>query len=212
MTRQILNPFYDSRGKGFTVVELLVAMAVSAIILSAVATLAYTVTSIDDPEDGVALKQDQIRYTTMRLSELIRYSKLILANHAGGLIVWRADDNDDGQVNVEELVYIEIDSANLTMKWVTLEPQGASRPLQTISILKDQSEIENMKSVNVVTEHILMTDCVVTITTDVAEPWSEFVSILIKCTEGGEYRYYQINAALRAYSDDILDVSGNIAP
>ena len=160
MTRHILNPFRDSRRKGFTVVELLVAMAVSAIVLSAVATLAYTVTSIDDPEDGIALKQDQIRYTTMRLSELIRYSKLILANHTGGLIVWRADDNDDGQVNIEELVYIQIDSTNLALKWIEIVPQGGkSTVLQTISTLTDPTAITSMMSSNSYTQYILMTNC-----------------------------------------------------
>lgn len=92
---------------GLTLVELLVALVVSGIILSAVATLAFAMTSAADATDDTSRKQAQLRYATLRLSELIRHSRLVCGTPGDALALWRADDNDDGQININELVYIE---------------------------------------------------------------------------------------------------------
>jgi len=65
--------------KGFTLVELLVALVVTSIILAAVATLAYALGTVNDSSNDTAVKQAQLRYATLRISDLIKYSKLVYA-------------------------------------------------------------------------------------------------------------------------------------
>ena len=97
----------NNANRGFTLVELLVALMVSSIVLAAVATLSYALGNVNDTADDTALKQAQLRYTTLRISALVRNCKLIAAVEADDLVVWRSDDNGDDRVNISELVYIE---------------------------------------------------------------------------------------------------------
>ncbi|MCH7559430.1 MAG: prepilin-type N-terminal cleavage/methylation domain-containing protein, partial [Planctomycetes bacterium] len=79
--------------KGFTLVELLVALVVTGIVLAAVATLAFAMGTANDVADDSSQKQAQVRYATLRISELIRHCKLICGTPGSDVAVWRADDN-----------------------------------------------------------------------------------------------------------------------
>jgi len=106
---------------GFTLVELLVALVVTSIILAAVATLTYALGSANETSDDTSEKQAQVRYATLRISELIRYCKLICAAPGDDLAVWRADDNADGEINPQELVYLEMGRVGTTSNcWIFL--------------------------------------------------------------------------------------------
>ena len=96
---------------GFTLVELLVALAVSSVVLAAVATLAYAMSSANKSTDDTSYKQSQVRYATQRVSDLIRHCKLICFAGPEDFTVWRGDDNEDGQINSSELVCVEKGSA-----------------------------------------------------------------------------------------------------
>jgi len=77
--------------------------------MTAVATLAFAVSSANKATDDTSEKQAQIRFATLRISELIRHSKLICHVTNEEMLVWRADDapGGDNGINVGELVYIE---------------------------------------------------------------------------------------------------------
>ncbi len=100
----IRNTQYEN---GFTMVELLVALIVSSIILAAVATLAFAMSTANVSTDDTSIKQAQVRFATLRISELIRHCKLICAAPGNDLVIWKADDNEDSNINVLELAYIE---------------------------------------------------------------------------------------------------------
>ena len=93
--------------KAFTLVELLVTMVVTGILLSAVATLAFAMSSASRSSDDTILNEAQLRQTRLRIGELVRTCKLICAAPGNDLAIWQADTNNDGQINVGELVYIE---------------------------------------------------------------------------------------------------------
>lgn len=99
-----------SRKDGFTLVELLMAMLVMSIILAAVATMASAMSNANRETKDMGEKQAQIRYTTMRLTELINNASLIVpvSNPRIGFCVW-TDSDEDGQPDGTELVYIEVD-------------------------------------------------------------------------------------------------------
>ena len=102
------RPLSTVNCKGFTLVELLVALVVTSIILAAVTTLAYALGTANDVTDNTSQTQAHVRYATLRISELIRHCKLICGMSGDDLAVWRADDNGNGQINPQELLYIEM--------------------------------------------------------------------------------------------------------
>jgi len=97
---------------GLTLIELLVAMIVTSIVLTAVVTLAYALDTVNDVTDETSKKQAQIRFATVRISDLIRHCKLVCYASADELAVWTADVNADGKINIGELTYIEAGAAH----------------------------------------------------------------------------------------------------
>jgi prepilin-type N-terminal cleavage/methylation domain-containing protein len=93
--------------KGFTVVELLTGMLITSILLTAVAALAFALSVASTASSSTAATQAQLRQTTVRLNDLIGTCKLLCAAAGNDLVVWRADDNADKQINLNELVYLE---------------------------------------------------------------------------------------------------------
>jgi hypothetical protein len=87
-------------------------MTVMAIILAAVATLASAMSNADRETKNMSEQQAQIRYTTMRITELIRNASLIVSvtDPRIGFCIW-TDSDEDGRADGTELVYIEIDIA-----------------------------------------------------------------------------------------------------
>jgi len=93
--------------KGFTLIELIIALIVTSIIATAVVTLAYALDTANEFTEDNCRTQVQIRFASLRISDLIRRSRLVCYASGGDLAVWEADYNNDGQINISELVYIE---------------------------------------------------------------------------------------------------------
>lgn len=188
---------------GFTLIELLLALIVSGIILTAVTTLAFAVRVANDTTDDMNQKQAQIRYTTLRLSDLIRHCRLICGTPNSDLAVWRADDNADGQININELVYIE---------------RGVSKDyLRLCEFPSSDSSVVNLSDVQTlstgsysVTYIMLVPECSnVEFSLYAAPPYSRFVSISFDILENEIVHGYQINAALNSWAGNLLDAGGN---
>jgi prepilin-type N-terminal cleavage/methylation domain-containing protein len=190
--------------KGFTLVELLVALVVTGIVLAAVATLAFAVGVANDVADDSSQKQAQVRFTTLRISELIRHCKLICGTPGGDLAVWRADDNGNGQININELVYIERGTSGDYLRLCEFPSSDTS--------LVNLSDIETLSTSDYSVTYVpLVPQCGnVQFSFDVAPPNSRFVSITFDVLENDIVRQYQISAALRGWAGNLLDGSGNI--
>ncbi|TSA52027.1 MAG: prepilin-type N-terminal cleavage/methylation domain-containing protein, partial [Planctomycetaceae bacterium] len=94
--------------KGLTLIELLLALMITVIITAAVATLSSALNSVNAATEDTSQKQAQVRFTALRISDLVRNCKLICFAGPDDFAVWRADDiYNDGQINIGELVYIE---------------------------------------------------------------------------------------------------------
>ncbi len=190
--------------KGFTLVELLVALVVTGIVLAAVATLAFAMGTANDVADDSSQKQAQVRYATLRISELIRHCKLICGTPGSDVAVWRADDNGNGQININELVYIERGTS-----WDYLRlcefPSSDTSPVNL-------SDIETLSTSGYSVTYVpLVPQCSnVQFSFDAAPPNSRFVSIAFDVLENDIVRQYQISAALRGWAGNLLDGSGSI--
>lgn len=97
----------DRHVKAFTLVELMVGLMVTSIILAAVATLAFALSTGATAGSDYAYTQAQIRRATVYVSDLIAQCSLICAAPGYDLAIWRSDDNNNGRINLNELVYLE---------------------------------------------------------------------------------------------------------
>ncbi len=187
---------------GFTLVELLVALMVTSIVFSAVVTLTYALGTANEVSGDTAQKQAQVRFATLRISELIRHCKLICNGGGNDLAIWRADDNDDGQINVNELTYISA---------------GAGRDHIRLYECSNVSEVGLSEIDSVGTSWWLAfydSDAYVGLIPQCnnvqfqlyqSPPDSKFVSISFDLVENETIRRYQINAVLRSRAGNLLD-------
>jgi prepilin-type N-terminal cleavage/methylation domain-containing protein len=188
---------------GFTLAELLVALIVASIITAAVATLAFALSSANDSTDDTSQKQAQIRYATLRISELIRHCKMICGQPGSDLAVWRADDNDDGQININELVYIEKGASSDCLKLCIFPSSDTT----VVSL----NEIGTLSTGSYEVTYVdLIPQCSnVQFSLDLIPPNSRFVSISLDALESGAVRRYQINAVIRGWAGNLLNDAGN---
>jgi len=168
---------------GFTLIELMVALIVSSVILAAVATLAFAMSSASDATDDTDSKQAQVRYATLRISELIRHCKLVWDTTSSDITIWKADDDGDSKIDSDELMYIQ-----------------AGQSWDYIQIRKPNTN-----------PVVLIPQCSnVKFSLDVPEtpPLSKFVGISFDLAENNIIHHYQINSALRAWAGNLLNEEG----
>jgi len=172
--------------KGFTLVELLVALMVTSIVLSAVVTLAYALGAANDSSNDTAVKQAQVRYATLRISELIKYSKLVYAASESEIVLWLDRDRNE-----------EIDFAGELVAVTKVILAGGN--MQLCEFNSDPEPV------------VLIPRCrSVQFVPDSAPPDTKSVSILFELEENGVWHNYQISATLRGWAGHLLDGSGNI--
>ncbi len=94
------------------------AMVITSIILGAVATLAYAVWVANDTGNDTTYKQAQVRFAMLRISELIRNCRLVFDETSEGLAVWRADDNGNGQIDVNEVIFLGLCSSGDCLRFI----------------------------------------------------------------------------------------------
>lgn len=194
---------------GFTLVELLMALMVTSIIAAAVATLAYAMGAANDVSDNTSRKQAQVRIATLRISELIRHSKLICRVSSMDLAVWRADDNGDGQINPTELVYIEAGPSRNFLRLREFLSGSGSVPLSGIQDGSVKSALISSYNERRV---VLVQACNnVVFTTDVVPPNSKFVNVSFNLGENGVLHQYQISASLRGWAGNLLSGGGIVS-
>ena len=189
--------------QGFTLVELLVGLVVTGIVLAAVATLAFALGTANQTSGDMSQKQAQVRFATLRISELIRHCKLICDTPGGDLAVWRADDNGDGQININELVYIERGIESDYLRLCEFPSSDAS--------LVNLSDIETLSTSGYDVTYVqLVPQCSnVQFSFDLAPPNSRFVSVSFDVLENDTVRQYQISAVLRNWAENLLNDTGD---
>jgi prepilin-type N-terminal cleavage/methylation domain-containing protein len=201
----------DSGRSGFTLVELLVALIVSSVVLTAVATLAYALGSANDSTDDTSRKQAQVRYTTLRISELVRHCKLVCFTGPADFAVWRADDNEDGRINFSELVYIEKGAgANANhLHFCQFPISWGSDPVVNLSDIRAFSTNWWAAYSVAIESTALIPQCSnVQFSFDVLPPRTQFVSISFDLVEDNMPRQYQINAVVRGWAGNLLNAAG----
>ena len=196
---------------GFTVIELLVGMLITSIILSAVATFAFALSTASMVSGDTAVKQAQLRQATLRINDLVGACKLLCAAPGNDLAVWRADDNADGQINVNELVYIERGDARTLLRLCQFA--STDNPHVALSDLAAGTTKPQFQSTCNPTYVLLIPAC-----QDVAfafhpvPPPLTYVDCLMisfQLTENGVDHRYEMVTALRGRAAHLLNKTGD---
>ena len=199
---------------GFTLVELLMAMIVSAFVLTAVAALAFAMGSADDSSDDTSQKQAQLRHATINVSELIQHCRLVVVATLGHVAFWRADDDGDNRINLEEIVYIDRGPGGDRLQLV--EFTSTNNPVVTLPQIRPLGQhwwTSIMGAQESFTVLIPACSNVQFFYDSPPQPPGQTqiksISIAFDISENGVNRKYQINASLRNWAGNLLSSDGS---
>ena len=193
----------------FTLIELLLALVITGIVASAVATLAFAFNAANDATGDTSRKQAQVRFATLRISDLIRHCKLVCYASANEIAFWGGDTNNDKKINIGELNYIEAGAAHNHLRLYTFTPSsGATISLGSIGALSTNWWTAYASQAPYTS---LIPQCGnVQFGFDALPPQSRFVTVSFDVVENDIAHQYEVNAALRGWAGNLLDGSGNI--
>lgn len=208
--------------RAFTLAELMVGLMVTSIILSAVATLAFALSSATRASDDVVYTQTQVRAITPRILDLVRYSRMICARFDNTLVIWRADGNGNDRIDVNEVVYLEYDGSERILKlWeFVLDSEDNTDVLTALGfpaesgvlaeLAKAQTKttlIEGYSAANPprVREIAILRECSeVSFVLAPDPPRTRAVTVSFTLDENGIERYYEIDAMRRTSAEHLL--------
>lgn len=108
-----------SRRRAFTIVELMIALVITALLATGVTTMLFAVSQ------GTSSNTDQRRVNAKRLilaervGNVIRAAAQVLDVSTSSLTVWYGDRNEDGKVNLSEMANLKWSSADQTIVYST---------------------------------------------------------------------------------------------
>ncbi len=197
--------------RGFTLVELLIALSVSGIIMTAVATLAFALSSAYNSTEDTSEKQAQVRYTTLKINDLVRHSRLVCFLGSDDIALWSADKNSNNRINISELVYIEKGSGSDHLR-IYKFPVSVTDPNINLGDIGSFSSRWWSSYVSEANEPIdLIPECgkvQFSFYENESPPRSRFVSITFEMTEDGTVRKYEIDGAIRNWAGNLLNSTG----
>lgn len=121
------------RQQAFTLIELLMAMAIMSIIGAAIAGVSVTMSNGYSDSSSYYDSLQSGRSTVMKLQSLIRKSKLVTAGSSDSLVLWVQDTNQDGQINRDELQMVIYDNIRKEIRLITVEiPEGPDKNLLNV--------------------------------------------------------------------------------
>jgi hypothetical protein len=204
------TPDAKFRTTGFTVIELVTSLMISFIVLTAVVTLAYAMSSAYNSTSDTNEKQAQIRYISLRISELIKYSILICDVSSDELVIWRADDNNDNQINISEITYIETGGGKY-LRLLQFNPLPMYDYTLPLLLIRSPYLKVFLKYRHSETYTTLIEQCSdISITLDKYPPYTQLVNISFDIEENRQKRTYQISSALRCRMSSLLNAYGSL--
>jgi prepilin-type N-terminal cleavage/methylation domain-containing protein len=198
-----------THNNGFTLVELLVALIVTSIVTTAVVTLAYALNTVDRATDDTSKKQAQVRFATLRISDLIRNGRLVCYASPDEMAIWTEDKADVGKINLNEVTYIEAGAAHDHLQLYTFT--GTAEISRDLVGALATNWWSTYGSRNPPTP--LIPQCSnVTFYLDVSPPNSRLVTIKFDIVENGATCRNQMNSTLHGWAGNLLGTDGNIVP
>ena len=98
-------------GRGFTLAELVVSVAITAVIASAVAGLAMALSTASEHGRDRYLSLQTARIAMLNVRDLIRKAKLVTTCDGTSMVLWAEDSNGNGSINLTEVSLVGRDSS-----------------------------------------------------------------------------------------------------
>jgi prepilin-type N-terminal cleavage/methylation domain-containing protein len=200
--------------QGFTIIELLIAMSVTGIVLAAAATLAYAMSTAYDSGSDISMKQSVVRYASLRLSNIIRNSRLVCASSPEYVVLWLTDNNRDNKINVSEIAYLETTKSKNSLRLLQFSPaHTADDAVLSLKALRTNTTKSQLTAKYPALTTMLIPDCEnIQIHLNVAPPDTTFINIIFNIRQDRELRTYEIGTALRCRAGNLIDGSDEIVP
>ena len=194
--------------RGFTVIELLVGLQITSIVLSAVAALAFAMSVASTASGDAAVKQAQLRQATVRVCELVGNAKLLCAAPGNDLAVWRADDNGDNQINLNELVYLERGETCSLLRLCQFSAV-ANPPVSLSDLTRVTTKSQFVANYDATYTPLIPVGKNVEFAVDQNPPRSRRLTISFDLTENNAVHHYEIEATVRASAQHLLSSDGS---
>ncbi len=97
--------------RGFTLAELAIAAAITVVIGAAVTGVAVGLSNAQEHSEEYHRSLRNAQTASIRLPETLRRALLVTAGSDDRLVLWAEDTNDDGEINVSEVLKIYFDVA-----------------------------------------------------------------------------------------------------
>ncbi len=194
---------------GMTLIELMLATTILAMVLAGVTALAFALSSARDKTGDVSRKQAHLRFAMVQLGEAIKNSGLVCFSSDSQAVLWTLDANADGKMNIEEMATIHTNPEGTEV--VLSRYLSAANPEVALSTVANHSTQWWLAYGAVVSDATVIPDCSsARILADAAAPATTYISVLFNMTLDGQTAGYSISGLLRARTANVLDAGGDI--
>jgi prepilin-type N-terminal cleavage/methylation domain-containing protein len=104
------SPIVHPGARGFTLIEILLALAVTAMVALVVATLLFSVANGTASRDAVQGNNSLIDVTCSRINTAVRPAGRVLAQADGMLVFWTSNSDGNNKPNLSEIRRLELDA------------------------------------------------------------------------------------------------------
>ena len=129
----------------FTLVELLMAVTITAMIGMAVVAVSSALSSAKASTDSMVEAVSSGRYAMRSIAADVRKAALVTAADDDGMVIWTGDDNGDGQINLDELVLIRPDDEHTVERLQVVFTPAAPASLNISKTLEKVTDVDNIR-------------------------------------------------------------------
>lgn len=205
----------ERRHRAFTLVELMIAMTIIAVIGLTVVTVASALSGAQARTEAAGDAVHSARSGMMRIAAVLRSAKLLVGAEDGRLLCWMGDANGDGSINVDELVLIqhvpgqrEIEQLRVIFPGASPHGLNVSETLSALTNLEHAHDLLNAPFLRSCSSTVVLSTDVqdFQVVTDVSPPFSELA--LLRMTTGPAGRQVRLTSAagLRSSATGSVDL------
>jgi prepilin-type N-terminal cleavage/methylation domain-containing protein len=115
------------RRSAFTLVELLLALTITAVVVAGVAMMAWTLTDYHYTGEAAVKLATQGRFGLMSLRRDVRAAQAVALTPAGSLAVWFGDLNQTGAIDLTQLAFYYYNASDRSLRRLTYSAAAADR-------------------------------------------------------------------------------------
>ena len=195
-----------TRRFGFTLTELLLAIIITGIILTAVASLVFAVGRLwahNGAQDNVGILQNSVSW---RVGDLVRHSRLVLSVDDRRIGLWASDLDQDGKIDVCELVEIYYDASADHVQRIQYDAPAGTHVSDVSVFASSDAWTAVMQPYQQYKHSAVLATGVTgwTVSRDAAAPAARIITVRFTVEEGEIERESTFSATLRSRDTDVI--------